>query len=66
MKSHTLCLYLTISYHPAWYSRRERNEKGSGSETETEDLHTPNSHEFHEDREGTPNAQISFDELLTE
>ncbi|XP_060818383.1 rho guanine nucleotide exchange factor 18 isoform X2 [Bombus pascuorum] len=51
---------------PSLTTRRERNEKGSGSETETEDLHTPNSHEFHEDREGTPNAQISFDELLTD
>ncbi|KOX74133.1 A-kinase anchor protein 13 [Melipona quadrifasciata] len=51
---------------PSLTARRERNEKGSGSETETEDLHTPNSHEFHEDREGTPNAQISFDELLTD
>ncbi|XP_076636511.1 rho guanine nucleotide exchange factor 18 cysts isoform X2 [Colletes latitarsis] len=43
-----------------------RNEKGSGSETETEDLHPTNSHEFHEDREGTPNAQISLDEFLTD
>ncbi|KAK9304542.1 hypothetical protein QLX08_004163 [Tetragonisca angustula] len=51
---------------PSLTARRERNEKGSGSETETEDLHTPNSHEFHEDREGTPHAQISFDELLTD
>ncbi|XP_012347640.1 A-kinase anchor protein 13 isoform X4 [Apis florea] len=51
---------------PSLKTRRERNEKGSGSETETEDLHTPNSHEFHEDREGTPNAQISLDELLTD
>ncbi|KAH0956661.1 hypothetical protein HN011_006687 [Eciton burchellii] len=47
-------------------ARHERNEKGSGSETETEDLHTPHSHEFHEDREGTPSAQISLDELLTD
>ncbi|CAK9818677.1 A-kinase anchor protein 13 [Anthophora plagiata] len=51
---------------PSLTARRERNEKGSGSETETEDLHTPHSHEFHEDREGTPNAQISLDELLTD
>ncbi|XP_017892882.1 rho guanine nucleotide exchange factor 2 isoform X2 [Ceratina calcarata] len=48
---------------PSLAARRERNEKGSGSETETEDLHTPNSHEFHEDREGTPNVH---DELLTD
>ncbi|XP_033334273.1 rho guanine nucleotide exchange factor 18 cysts isoform X3 [Megalopta genalis] len=51
---------------PSLTTRHERNEKGSGSETETEDLHTTHSHEFHEDREGTPNAQISLDELLTD
>ena len=51
---------------PSLTARHERNEKGSGSETETEDLHTPHSNEFHEDREGTPNAQISLDELLTD
>ncbi|XP_012532331.1 A-kinase anchor protein 13 isoform X2 [Monomorium pharaonis] len=51
---------------PSLAARHERNEKGSGSETETEDLHTPHSHEFHEDREGTPSVQISLDELLTE
>ncbi|XP_071573187.1 uncharacterized protein Cyst isoform X3 [Temnothorax nylanderi] len=51
---------------PSLAARRERNEKGSGSETETEDLHTPHSHEFHEDREGTPSVQISLDELLTD
>ncbi|XP_025156350.1 A-kinase anchor protein 13 isoform X3 [Harpegnathos saltator] len=51
---------------PSLAARHERNEKGSGSETETEDLHTPHSHEFHEDREGTPSAQISLDELLTD
>ncbi|XP_066589609.1 rho guanine nucleotide exchange factor 2 isoform X2 [Prorops nasuta] len=51
---------------PSLTARHERNEKGSGSETETEDLHTPHNHEFHEDREGTPNAQISLDELLTD
>ncbi|XP_076750356.1 rho guanine nucleotide exchange factor 18 cysts isoform X2 [Xylocopa sonorina] len=51
---------------PSLGARRERNEKGSGSETETEDLHTPNSHEFHEDREGTPHTQASLDELLTD
>ncbi|XP_015429693.1 PREDICTED: A-kinase anchor protein 13 [Dufourea novaeangliae] len=51
---------------PSLTARHERNEKGSGSETETEDLHTPHSHVFHEDREGTPNAQISLDELLTD
>ncbi|XP_025262655.1 rho guanine nucleotide exchange factor 18 isoform X4 [Camponotus floridanus] len=45
---------------------RERNEKGSGSETETEDLHTSHSHEFHEEREGTPSVQICLDELLTD
>ncbi|GAB1861998.1 A-kinase anchor protein 13 [Camponotus japonicus] len=45
---------------------RERNEKGSGSETETEDLHTSHSHVFHEEREGTPSVQISLDELLTD
>ncbi|XP_011707775.1 PREDICTED: rho guanine nucleotide exchange factor 18-like isoform X3 [Wasmannia auropunctata] len=49
---------------PLLAARHERNEKGSGSETETEDLHTPHSHGFHEDREGTPNVQI--DELLTD
>ncbi|XP_076303859.1 rho guanine nucleotide exchange factor 18 cysts isoform X2 [Lasioglossum baleicum] len=48
---------------PSLRVRHERNEKGSGSETETEDLHTTHSHEFHEDREGTPNAQILLDEL---
>lgn len=49
-------------------SRHERHEKGSGSETETDDLHIPHGHEFHEDlmREGTPNNQASLDELLTE
>ncbi|XP_011057016.1 PREDICTED: rho guanine nucleotide exchange factor 18 isoform X2 [Acromyrmex echinatior] len=51
---------------PSLAARHERNEKGSGSETETEDLHTSHSHEFHEDREGTPNVQISLDELLTD
>ncbi|XP_070522801.1 rho guanine nucleotide exchange factor 28 isoform X2 [Cardiocondyla obscurior] len=51
---------------PSLAARHERNEKGSGSETETEDLHTPHSHEFHEDREGTPSVQISLDELLTD
>ncbi|XP_014473860.1 PREDICTED: rho guanine nucleotide exchange factor 18 isoform X3 [Dinoponera quadriceps] len=51
---------------PSLAARHERNEKGSGSETETEDLHTSHSHEFHEDREGTPSAQISLDELLTD
>ncbi|XP_076176427.1 rho guanine nucleotide exchange factor 18 cysts isoform X3 [Ptiloglossa arizonensis] len=51
---------------PSLTARHERNEKGSGSETETEDLHPANSHDFHEDREGTPNAQISLDELLTD
>lgn len=59
-------LFKKICHDPAWNSRRERNEKGSGSETETEDLHTTHSHEFHEDREGTPSVQISLDELLTE
>ncbi|XP_011640478.1 rho guanine nucleotide exchange factor 18 isoform X2 [Pogonomyrmex barbatus] len=43
---------------PSLAARHERNEKGSGSETETEDLHTSHSHEFHEDREGTPSVQI--------
>ncbi|XP_072750985.1 uncharacterized protein Cyst isoform X4 [Anoplolepis gracilipes] len=51
---------------PSLAARHERNEKGSGSETETEDLHTSHSHEFHEDREGTPSVQISLDELLTD
>ncbi|XP_070169941.1 rho guanine nucleotide exchange factor 28 isoform X5 [Polyergus mexicanus] len=52
---------------PSLAARHERNEKGSGSETETEDLHTTHSHEFHEDREGTPSCvQISLDELLTD
>ncbi|KAG7206339.1 hypothetical protein KM043_003710 [Ampulex compressa] len=51
---------------PSLTARHERNEKGSGSETETEDLHTPHSHEFHEDRDGTPSTQISLDELLTD
>ncbi|XP_011311004.1 rho guanine nucleotide exchange factor 18 isoform X3 [Fopius arisanus] len=46
--------------------RHERNEKGSGSETETEDpLH---SHAYHGDiiREGSLNAQTSLDELMTD
>ncbi|XP_024940076.1 rho guanine nucleotide exchange factor 2 [Cephus cinctus] len=49
-------------------SRHERNEKGSGSETETEDLHTAHGHDYHEDltREGTPNVQTSLDELLND
>lgn len=50
--------------------RLERNEKGSGSETETEDLHTAHSHHhpFHEDliREDSANVQVSLDELMTE
>ncbi|XP_053972864.1 rho guanine nucleotide exchange factor 2 isoform X2 [Hylaeus volcanicus] len=49
---------------PSLTARHERNEKGSGSETETED--PANSHEFHEDTEGTPNVQISLVELLTD
>ncbi|XP_046618335.1 rho guanine nucleotide exchange factor 28 isoform X2 [Neodiprion virginianus] len=45
-----------------------RHDRGSGSETETEDLIPQRSHGFHGDlaREGTPNAQASFDELLTD
>lgn len=50
--------------------RLERNEKGSGSETETEDLHTAHSHHhpFHEDliRQDSANVQVSLDELMTE
>ncbi|XP_058807396.1 A-kinase anchor protein 13 isoform X2 [Phymastichus coffea] len=45
-----------------------RHEKGSGSETETDDLHMQHGNEFHEDlmREGTPSTQASLDELLTD
>ncbi|XP_043282819.1 rho guanine nucleotide exchange factor 28 isoform X3 [Venturia canescens] len=48
--------------------RHERTEKGSGSETETEDLHPAHGHVFHEDliREGTANVQTSLDELMTD
>ncbi|CAG5093784.1 Similar to Akap13: A-kinase anchor protein 13 (Mus musculus), partial [Cotesia congregata] len=56
---------------PSLAARRlERNEKGSGSETETEDLHTAHSHHhpFHEDliREDSANVQVSLDELMTD
>lgn len=46
--------------------RRERNEKGSGSETETEDLLLLHATHNPEDREGTPNAPTSLEELLPE
>ncbi|XP_053596914.1 rho guanine nucleotide exchange factor 18 isoform X3 [Microplitis demolitor] len=56
---------------PSLVARRlERNEKGSGSETETEDLHTAHSHHhpFHEDliRQDSANVQVSLDELMTD
>ncbi|XP_057319887.1 rho guanine nucleotide exchange factor 18 isoform X4 [Microplitis mediator] len=56
---------------PSLAARRlERNEKGSGSETETEDLHTAHSHHhpFHEDliRQDSANVQASLDELMTD
>ncbi|XP_043472826.1 rho guanine nucleotide exchange factor 2 isoform X3 [Leptopilina heterotoma] len=49
-------------------NRHERHEKGSGSETETEDLHIPRRHESHEDLigEGVRNVQTSLDELSTD
>lgn len=48
--------------------RHERNEKGSGSETETEDIHTAHGHAYHEDliRQGSSNVQASLEELVTE
>ncbi|XP_057319885.1 rho guanine nucleotide exchange factor 28 isoform X2 [Microplitis mediator] len=55
---------------PSLAARLERNEKGSGSETETEDLHTAHSHHhpFHEDliRQDSANVQASLDELMTD
>ncbi|XP_053596913.1 rho guanine nucleotide exchange factor 18 isoform X2 [Microplitis demolitor] len=55
---------------PSLVARLERNEKGSGSETETEDLHTAHSHHhpFHEDliRQDSANVQVSLDELMTD
>ncbi|XP_051163031.1 rho guanine nucleotide exchange factor 28 isoform X2 [Leptopilina boulardi] len=49
-------------------NRHERHEKGSGSETETEDLHIPRRHESHEDLigGGVRNVQTSLDELSTD
>ncbi|XP_063993193.1 rho guanine nucleotide exchange factor 28 isoform X2 [Diachasmimorpha longicaudata] len=51
---------------PSLATRHEPNEKGSGSETETED--PPHSHAYHGDiiREGSLNAQTSLDELMTD
>ncbi|XP_034947082.1 rho guanine nucleotide exchange factor 28 isoform X2 [Chelonus insularis] len=51
---------------PSLTERHERTEKGSGSETETEDLHTAHNHPFHEDliREDAVNVQASLDELI--
>ncbi|KAK0161983.1 hypothetical protein PV327_008373 [Microctonus hyperodae] len=53
---------------PSLAARHERNEKGSGSETETEELHPTHSHAFHEDliREDAVNVQTSLDELMTD
>lgn len=70
------CYYLLIFYFCIWLfatilhdsNRHERHEKGSGSETETEDLHIPRRHESHEDLigGGVRNVQTSLDELSTE
>ena len=62
---HCTWLFATILHGS---SRHETLEKGSGSETETDDLHIPHSHEYHDDLigEGIPNVLTSLDELSTE
>lgn len=50
-------------------SGHETHEKGSESETETDDIHIPQDHEFPDDLlrvTTTLNTQNTYDELLTE
>ena len=62
----SLHLILNIILHD--HSRHEILEKGSESETETDDLHITHDHEFPEDIMGCTqsNTQNTYDELLTE